>query len=150
MKKITALFFLFIFIITIINNNDNNTIMVNANIPNKNNYQKLYLKFEDNSLTTKNFKIYFNNEMHIISLFTVFDNCQINNNRYMFKSNGIDNNLEDYYHYYSQHFINDTKDYFEGVPIYIVEVDLNDRQLQKILSKNKDIVYSEKLCGNYQ
>lgn len=149
MKKITTLFFLLLFSILIFRQNNNKVTTVSANINNKNDYQKLYLKFEDDILTTKNFKIYFNSDMMIISVFSKINDCQEYNNRYLFKSKNLDNNLEGYYNYYINHFISNTKNYFQGAPIYIVEIDLSDIQLNKIMAKNKSITYSEELCGNY-
>lgn len=149
MKKITTLFFLLLFSILIFRQNNNKVTTVSANINNKNDYQKLYLKFEDDILTTKNFKIYFNSDIMIISVFSKINDCQEYNNRYLFKSKNLDNNLEGYYNYYINHFISNTKNYFQGAPIYIVEIDLSDIQLNKIMAKNKSITYSEELCGNY-
>ena len=149
MKKITTLFFLLLFSILIFRQNNNKVTTVSANINNKNDYQKLYLKFGDDILTTKNFKIYFNSDIMIISVFSKINDCQEYNNRYLFKSKNLDNNLEGYYNYYINHFISNTKNYFQGAPIYIVEIDLSDIQLNKIMAKNKSITYSEELCGNY-
>lgn len=150
MKKITALFFLLFFAMFIFYQNDNrDTKTVAADIENYNVYQKLYLKFEDDILNTKNFKIYFNSDMNLISLFTKFEQCQLDNNRYLLKYNNIDDNLKGYYDYYISKFNETTKDYFQGVPIYIVEIDLNRTQLNKIMSKNQNIIYSNELCGNY-
>lgn len=150
MKKITALFFLLFFAMFVFYQNDSgDTETVAADIENYNVYQKLYLKFEDDILNTKNFKIYFNSDMNLISLFTKFEQCQLDNKRYLLKYNNIDDNLKDYYNYYISKFNETTKDYFQGVPIYIVEIDLNRTQLNKIISKNQNIIYSNELCGNY-
>lgn len=151
MKKITALFFLLLFAIIFFYQNDGKeTKTVAASIEKQDNYQKLYLKFEDDILTTKNFKIYFNSNMHIISLFTKFNYCKTNNIRYLFKFPNIDDNLKDYYNNYINQSSKTAKNYFQGVPIYIVEIDLNSREFHKIMAKNKNIMYSDELCGNYQ
>lgn len=149
MKKITTLFFLLLFSMFIFRQNNNKVTTVAANIDNKSDYQKLYLKFEDNILTTKNFKIYFNSDMKIISIFSKISDCEEYNDRYLFKSVNLSNNLEGYYNYYINHFISNTKNYFQGAPVYIVEIDLNSIQLNKILAKNTSITYSKELCGNY-
>lgn len=147
MKKITTLFFLFILIILLIKSNQGTEQVMLVNFVDDESYEKVYLKFEDGSLTTKNFKIYFNSEMKIISLYTS-NNC-FKNNRYLFQFKNLDSNLNSYIDYYNDLLANDISYYFNGTPISIVELYISTNELNKILKKNKDIRYSQKLCGNY-
>lgn len=150
MKKITTLFFLLFLMFLVIKSNQNNDDVILVNSFEDGSYQKLYLKFDDNSLTTKNFKIYFNENIKIISLYTKKD-CNLESvNRYLFRFEKLDNNLNGYTNNYINLIGSSSTYYFNGVPIYIVEVDINNNQLENILRKNNNIKYSDKLFGNYQ
>lgn len=147
MKKITTLFFFFILILLLIESNRGTKELMLVNFVEDESYKKIYLKFEDGSLTTKNFKIYFNSGMKIISLYTS-NNC-LDNKRYLFHFKNLESNLNGYINYYNNLLENDISYYFNGTPISIVELDISADELNKILKKNKDIRYSQKLCGNY-
>lgn len=150
MKKITTLFFLFLFLFLIIKSNESNDNIILANAIEDDLYKKVYLKFEDNGLTTKNFKDYFDKSVKIISLYTK-ENSNIEKlNRYLFRFEKLDNNLDGYINSYIDLLGFDSEYYFKGVPIYIVEVDINNSQLDNILRKNSSIKYSSNSFGNYQ
>ena len=144
MKKITTLFFLFIILFITSNQTNEKTMLVNY--IEDDSYKKIYLKFEGDELTTKNFKIYFSN-IKIISLYTS-DNC-FNNHRYLFRFSETDNNLDGYIEFYNNLYMANTINYFNGTPIGIVEVVLDENNLEKIMSKNPNVKYSNEICGNY-
>lgn len=145
MKKIATLFFLLIFLIILSIENNESTILVSK--VEDNTYEKLYLKFDDDLLTTKNFKIYFNNDIKLISFYTSND-C-VNNQRYLFRFNDINSNLNGYIDFYNKLYMFDTSNYFNGTPIGIAEVIIDNDNIEKILSKNINVKYSKEVCENY-
>lgn len=150
MKKITTLFFLFVFLFLIIKSNESNEKSILVNGISEIGYKNVYLKFDNDSLTTKNFKQYIDENIKVMSLFNKIDNKDISYNRYLFRFEKLENNLNGYANNYIDLFGFNSEYYFKGVPIYIVEVDINNSQLDNILRKNSDIKYSLNLFGNYQ
>lgn len=150
MKKVTALFFLcFLIVISFYNNKDNEETIL-ANYIDDDSHRKIYLKFNDNFLNTKNFYNYFNEETKIISFYILKNkkNCMHGTNRYLFRFNDLENNIEGYKNFYSKLYKTNSYEYFNGIPISIVEVDIDTRSINHILNKN--IKYSNDICGNYQ
>lgn len=98
-----------------------------------------------------NFNEYFDENVKIIS-FYIFNkkyNCIYGTNRYLFRFNDLNYNIEGYKSFYNKLYNTNSYEYFKGYPISIVEVDIDTKLINKILNKNKNIKYSNEIYGNY-